>query len=84
MRLPALILGTALIGFSFAASAADTEGRITAVDPENMTITLSDGSTYKLPPEMDMSGLSQGDQVVIAYQVDKSGVRQITDLFIPE
>lgn len=84
MRLPALALSVALLGASFPALAADTEGKITAVDPDNMTITLSDGSTYKLPSEMDTSGLESGDEVVIAYQVDSSGARQITDLYVPE
>jgi len=84
MRLSALVLGIALLGVSFPALAADTDGRITAVDPENMTLTLSDGSTYKLPSEMDTSGLEEGDEVVIAYQVDSAGARQITDLFVPE
>jgi len=84
MRVPALILGLALLGVSFPALAADTEGKITAIDPDKMTITLSDGSTYKLPSEMDTSGLEKGAEVVIAYQVDSSGAKQITDLFIPE
>lgn len=84
MRLPALALSVALLSASFSAFAADTEGKITSVDPDNMTITLSDGTTYKLPSEMDTSGLESGDEVVIAYQVDSSGNRQITDLFIPE
>ena len=84
MRLHALVLGVALLGAGFPAFGADTEGKIEAVDSENMTITLSDGSTYKLPSEMDTSGLQNGDAVVIAYQVDSSGERQITDLFVPE
>jgi len=66
------------------ALAADAEGKITSVDPEAMTITLDDGSTYKLPPEVDMEAISDGAEVVIAYQVDDKGERQITDMFLPE
>ncbi|WP_274425474.1 DUF1344 domain-containing protein [Chelativorans sp. YIM 93263] len=65
------------------ALAEDAEGQITAVDEQDMTITLQDGSTYKLPPEMDVSGISDGMQVVLAYQIDDDGERQITDMFLP-
>lgn len=84
MRISALVLGVALFSVSLPAAAADTEGRITAVDAENMTVTLSDGSTYKLPSEMDTSGLESGDEVVIAYQITSDGEKQITDLYVPE
>lgn len=84
MRLSTLALGVALFGVSLPALAADTEGRITAVDQEDMTITLNDGSIYKLPSETDTSGLEAGTDVVIAYQVDNDGAKQITDLFIPD
>ena len=84
MRIIALIFGVALFSASLPALAADTEGRITSVDPEKMTITLSDGTTYQLPSEMDASGLESGVEVVIAYQVEDSGLKQITDLFVPE
>jgi outer membrane lipoprotein SlyB len=66
------------------AFAAETEGTITQVNSEEMTITLQDGATYKLPPEIDMSVISSGVEVVIAYQVSEDGVRQITDMFLPE
>lgn len=70
--------------FSVSALAAEAEGKIATVDPDAMTITLQDGNTYKLPPEMDMSGLSDGVDVVIAYRVDEKGERQITDMLLPE
>lgn len=84
MRISALVFGVALFSATLPALAADTEGRITSIDPEKMTITLSDGTTYKLPSEMDASKLESGDEVVIAYHVENSGVKQITDLFVPE
>jgi hypothetical protein len=46
-----------------------------------MTIVLDDGKTYKLPPEMDMSGIAEGVEVIIAYEA-KDGVNQITDMLI--
>ncbi|WP_173931042.1 DUF1344 domain-containing protein [Chelativorans sp. Marseille-P2723] len=66
------------------ALANDAEGTITTVDPQAMTITLEDGSTYKLPAEIDMSAISDGVEVVIAYRISENGERQITDMFLPE
>lgn len=64
-----------------AAFAADTEGEIKQVDVDTMTITLDDGKTYRLPAEMDMSAISEGITVIIAYDA-RDGVNQITDLLI--
>lgn len=82
MRIAAAVLSLALL--SVPATAAEAEGTITSVDPEAMTITLEDGSTYKLPAEMDMSVISDGVEVVLAYRETEDGVKQITDLFLPE
>lgn len=82
MRIPAAVFSLALLATP--AFAADTEGTITTVDEEQMTITLEDGSTYRLPPEIDMSAISDGMEVVIAYRVDDNGEKQITDMLLPE
>ncbi|WP_163269161.1 DUF1344 domain-containing protein [Chelativorans alearense] len=82
MRIPTAVLSLALLATP--AIAADTEGTITAVDEERMTITLHDGDTYKLPPEIDMSAISDGMEVVIAYRVDDNGEKQIMDMLLPE
>ncbi|MCT7373590.1 DUF1344 domain-containing protein [Chelativorans salis] len=82
MRIPAAILSLALLATP--AIAADTEGTITTVDQERMTITLQDGETYKLPPEIDMSAISDGMEVVIAYRVADNGEKQIMDMLLPE
>lgn len=66
------------------ALAADTEGTITSVDEETMTITLQDGATYKLPAEIDMTAVEQGMSVIIAYREVDGGVKQITDMVLPE
>ncbi|MBO6718988.1 MAG: DUF1344 domain-containing protein [Rhizobiaceae bacterium] len=72
----------ALAFMTAAALAADTEGEIKQVDIEKMTITLDNGKTYRLPSEMDMSVLSEGVVVIIAYD-SRDGVNQITDMLIP-
>ncbi len=66
------------------ALAADTEGLIKKIDQDNWTITLDDGQTYKLPAEVDMSALSDGMDVVIAYRDAGNGVKQITDMVLPD
>ncbi len=71
----------ALTSVTFAAYAADADGKITEVDAEKMTIVLDDGKTYSLPAEMDMSVVVKGAEVIIAYD-RKDGVNQITDMLI--
>ncbi|MCT8991416.1 DUF1344 domain-containing protein [Chelativorans sp. SCAU2101] len=73
-----------LLFLSLPALSAEAEGTVTKVDPEAMTITLDDGGTYKLPAEMDISVITDGVQVVLAYQETENGVKQITDMFLPE
>ncbi|WP_011580072.1 MULTISPECIES: DUF1344 domain-containing protein [Chelativorans] len=82
MRIAIAVLVLGLLGSP--ALAADAEGKIASVDPKAMTITLDDGATYKLPPETDVEAISDGAEVVIAYQVDDNGERQITDMFLSE
>lgn len=67
-----LVLSTSVI-------AATAEGTIQQIDWEALTITLSDGRTYKLPGEIDMDALSVGMMVVVAYE-EASGVNRITDM----
>jgi len=81
MRLVAAALALGLMTVS--ALAAETEGNITSIDEERMTITMEDGNTYKLPAEIEISALSEGMDVVIAYR-EQDGVRQITDMVLPE
>ena len=67
-----LVLSTSVL-------AATAEGTIQQIDWEALTITLSDGRTYKLPGEIDMDALSVGMMVVVAYE-EASGVNRITDM----
>lgn len=66
------------------ALAADTQGEIRSVNAEKMTITLDDGQTYKLPEEMDITGITEGTDIVIAYREEGGGVKVITDMVFPE
>lgn len=65
------------------AFAAEADGTVQKVDPAEMTIQLDDGQTYKLPPEMDITAVEEGVEVVIAYDEGDDGVNQITDMFFP-
>lgn len=82
MRIVAIALS--FLFLSLPALSAETEGIVTNVDPQAMIITLDDGNTYKLPAEMDVSVITDGVEVVLAYQEGADGVRQITDMFLPE
>ncbi|MCR4266728.1 DUF1344 domain-containing protein [Nitratireductor sp. ZSWI3] len=73
-----------LCALVFPALAADAEGTVTKVDQENLTITLENGQTYKLPAEMDASVIEPGMDVVIAYRDVENGEKQITDMVLPE
>lgn len=64
------------------AFAGNTEGVITQFDATEMTVVLDDGSTYRLPPEMDVSAISEGVEILVAYDEGDDGTRQITDMEI--
>lgn len=65
--------------FSNVAMADDVEGTITKVDTEEETITLDDGSVYKLPGEFDYSAINPGMEVIILFDVAEN-TRFITDI----
>lgn len=65
------------------AFAAEAEGKITAVDTDNLTITLENGKSYKLPGEFDVEAVKEGMHALIAY--DKVGdENMITDMELSE
>ncbi|MEP9385762.1 DUF1344 domain-containing protein [Mesorhizobium sp. KR9-304] len=69
--------------FSGAAFAAEAEGKIKAVDRDNLTITLENGNSYKLPGEFDVDAIQEGMDVLLAY--DKVGDQNmITDMELSE
>lgn len=56
-----------LASLSVSALAAEAEGQIRSIDRETLTITLDDGKSYKLPGEVDINALSEGMEILIAY-----------------
>ena len=76
----ALMLSTLV---STGALAAEAEGKVQAVDRDNLTITLENGKSYKLPGEFDVDAIQEGMVVLLAY--DKIGDQNmITDMQLPE
>jgi hypothetical protein len=82
MRKLALAIATALL-ITTPALAGTSEGRITAIDPAAMTVTLSDGNSYKLPDEFDLAALAEGMTVLLAYD-EIEGVKLVTDMVVSE
>ncbi|OQM73475.1 hypothetical protein BFN67_09195 [Pseudaminobacter manganicus] len=64
---------------SIPVSADTAEGTIRQIDLEALTMTLSDGRTYKLPGEINLDGLSVGMAVIVAYE-EAGGENRITDM----
>jgi Cu/Ag efflux protein CusF len=73
----------AALSFPAAAFAAEDDGLITAIDREALTITLDNGNTYKLPGEINLEGIEEGMEIVLAYE-DVDGERQVTDMALFE
>ena len=69
----------ALVMMSGAALAAEAEGQIQSIDKDKLTITLSDGKSYKLPGEFDVDDLKEGMDVILAYDTI-GGENLITDM----
>ena len=82
MRRATAVLAAFLIS-AVTAFAAQTEGQIRKIDSDAFTITLDDGKSYKLPGEFDISDITEGTTVVVAYDV-VGGVNLITDMEIAE
>jgi hypothetical protein len=68
---------------SAAAFAAEAEGQIKAIDRDNLTITLDDGKSYKLPGEFDVDALKEGMDILFAYDLI-AGENLITDMALSE
>ena len=77
MRILAAALAALMI--SAFAHAAEAEGHIKTIDRENLTITLEDGKSYKLPGEFDVDSLSEGMDILFAYD-EIGGENLITDI----
>jgi len=64
---------------SSAAYAENVTGSVEKINPQEGTINLSDGNTYKLPGEFDYSIINEGMNVAITYDLD-GDVRQVSGL----
>lgn len=58
----------ALLLLAGSALAANTDGTIKAVDKAARTLTLDDGSKYKLSDEYDLEQYTDGMSVTIQYE----------------
>jgi Cu/Ag efflux protein CusF len=73
----------AILMVSTAAQAAEAEGQIKTIDKDNLTITLDNGKSYKLPGEFDVDAIKEGMEILLAY--DKIGEENlITDMELSE
>lgn len=73
----------AFLMISGQAFAAEAEGHIKSIDREELTITLDNGKSFKLPGEFDLDSLAEGMDVLLAYD-EIAGINQITDMQLPE
>jgi hypothetical protein len=63
--------------------ADEIEGKIAAIDENNQTLKLEDGSVYKLPGEFDYSVIEKDMQVTIIYDVSGEE-KTVTDIELAE
>lgn len=73
----------AALTISTAAYAAEAEGHIKSINKEAQTITLDNGKSYKLPGEFDVESLTEGMDILIAYD-EVGGENLITDMELSE
>ena len=78
-----LLSAVAAFMMSAVAHAAEVEGQIKSIDREKLTITLDDGKSYKLPGEFDVDSLSEGMDILFAYD-EIGGENLITDIAMTE
>lgn len=78
-----LIGAVAALMIAGLAQAAEVEGQIKTIDREALTITLDDGKSYKLPGEFDVDSLSEGMEILFAYD-EIGGENLITDIAMSE
>ena len=73
----------ALLMISSPVLAAEAEGQIQAIDRDNLTITLDNGESYKLPGEFDVESIKEGMEILLAYD-EIGGENLITDMQLYE
>ena len=80
----AAAIATALAGLPALALAAEktVEGTILSVDPAGRSITLLDGLTLTVPPNISTEPLQPGEDVTVSYQDDGKGDPFATAIWI--
>jgi len=63
------------------AQSSDVEATIQSVDVNDLSLTLDDGKTYKVPEEFNFEGLESGVKVLVFY-TEIDGNRVVDDLEI--
>jgi hypothetical protein len=73
----ALLAASSLTSFAEeetnAVKSEEATGSITAIDPGAMTVTLDNGSTYKLDPALNPASLQVGQKVRFEYTTNTDG-----------
>lgn len=77
--IPTLLIAALALGsvgsFAMAATGQATVGQVYSIDAEDNTITLTDGSTYKLPFGMNAEFYSKGQKLeIISYVVGNTNI----------
>ena len=67
-RLLAAVSAIALMASVGVANAAESQGKIKAVDEAAMTLTLEDGTTYQLSEGVMVKDLKAGQEVSVSYE----------------
>ena len=67
-RLLAALSAAALIVSVGVANAAESHGKIKAIDPAKSTLTLEDGTMYQLAKGVSVKGLKAGQDVTVSYE----------------
>ncbi|WP_417686390.1 DUF1344 domain-containing protein [Roseibium sp.] len=66
------------------ASADEAAGAVTAIDADNATITLDDGTVFVLSAEVSADGLELGSEVLLTYSEGDNGTLIVTAIEITE
>ncbi|WP_246696445.1 DUF1344 domain-containing protein [Mesorhizobium sp. SARCC-RB16n] len=77
------VVATAMIialASSSGAFAKAVTGTIKSVDKKGDSITLSDGTTFKLPEGIEAETLKAGEKVVVTYSTTAAGKLKVSDI----
>ncbi len=83
MRRALLLLAALLVAVSVAWAAQTIEGKIMDVDPSGKMVTLHDGTTLMIPPEVKVQrdALKEGVTVKVTFE-QKGGQNVVTSIVV--